>query len=394
MRTNPERAILVRVIDRGRVGSHRTGNGDKGDLAAAIRQATAQSRARDPLAGLHHLPADDSPLDGPIDGLYDEEIGRMGSGRAKSLLDSLPAKQETLYMSWSEGRIAVFNSRGIRRTARVSALGFEVRTGRRPGSGRAGDAARRLAAMDLEGLIAMARDRRGDGNPGELPAGPTPAVLSPATVIELLDLLNHTSFSAKAYYDGTSFLREHINIQVFDRRFHLLDDGTESAGLPFPFDLEGTAKGPIDLIAKGTPKTPTLDQRQAAVLGLPPTAHAIGGDNAQAENLFLETGEETEAELVEKTGDGIWVGWLENLECYEPKRVLFRARARGVRAIRNGRLGKPLPDFIWEDSMLRTFSSLPGLASGAASRLSADGCLGGVTAPAVAVTAIEANGRS
>ncbi len=393
VRSNPARTILVRVIDRGRVGSHRTGSGQAGDLASAIRLAVAQSRAREPLAGLHHLPADDSPLDGPIDGLFDPEIGGLGNRKARSLLQGLPAKQETLYMTWAEGRVAVFNSRGVRRSAQASAVGFEVRTGRRPGSGRAGDAARRLAAVDLKGLIAMARARRGDGGPGELPAGPVPAVLSPATVIDLLDLLSRTSFSAKAYYDGTSFLREHINIQVFDRRFHVKDDGTDSAGIPFPFDLEGTAKGPVDLIAKGSPRTPTMDQRQAAVLGLQPTAHAIGGDDAQAENLFLEAGEETEDELVEQTGDGIWIGWLEQLECFEPKRVLFRARACGVRAIRAGHLAEPLPDFVWEDSLLRAFSSLPGLGRGTASRLSADGFLGGITAPAVAVTAIEANGR-
>ena len=42
--------------------------------------------------------------------------------------------------------------------------------------------------------------------------------------ISLCDLLNTTSFSAKAYYDGTTLLREHMNIQVFDRRIHLRDE--------------------------------------------------------------------------------------------------------------------------------------------------------------------------
>ena len=208
-------------------------------------------------------------------------------------------------------------------------------------------------------------------------------------MIELCDLLNQTSFSAKAYYDGTSFLREHVNIQVFDRSFNLCDDGTDPAGIAFPFDLEGTAKRRVDLISKGAPKTPTLDQRQAAVLGLPPTAHAIGGDNARAENLILIGGEHTEEDLLRTVEHGIWIGWLDHLECLEPKRVLFRCRARGVRRIVDGRLGASLPDFFWVDSLLRAFSGLAGIANTPARRLSRDGYLGAVTAPALALSSLE-----
>lgn len=384
----PHRNVLVRVLDRGRVGSFRTGAGELGDLADAVRQAMAQSRVRDPLAGLPHLPADSAPLEGPTE-LFDPAIARLGKRRVRSYLGDLKTRRATVRLRWAEGRVAVFNSRDVRRMARVTAAECEARTGRGPGAGRAVDASRRLDDLAPAALLDRARHRSGSPDGAEPATGAGPVVLAPEAVIDLCRLLNETSFSAKAYYDGTSFLREHVNVQVFDRRFNLVDDATAADGLAFPFDLEGTAKRRVDLILKGAPKTPTLDQRQAAVLGLPPTAHAIGGNDARAENLFLVAGEEAENDLVAAVGDGVWIGWLDHLECTEPRRVRFRCRARGVRRIENGRLGIALEDFHWSDTLLRAFSSLVGIGTDPTRRLSPDGYLGAMTAPAVALAGVE-----
>ena len=205
-----------------------------------------------------------------------------------------------------------------------------------------------------------------------------------ADTVRLFSMLNQAAFTASAYHDGLSFLREHMGTQVFDRRINLSDDGTDASGLPFPFDLEGTAKRRVDLIVKGGPQTPALDQRQAALLGLPPTGHAIGGNDAQAQNLFLEPGEETPGELLAAVGDGVFVGWLETVECFDQPRVRFRTIARGVRTIQSGELGAPLPDLIREDSLLRVLSNLIGLSSVPVT-WAQDGFLGAVTAPGLAL---------
>ncbi len=54
----PQRTVLVRVLDLGRVGSFRTGASEVGQLSDAVRFAMAQSRVREPLSGLPPLPAD------------------------------------------------------------------------------------------------------------------------------------------------------------------------------------------------------------------------------------------------------------------------------------------------------------------------------------------------
>jgi predicted Zn-dependent protease len=384
--SSPSRTVLVRVLDLGRVGSYR-GGGDYVALDDPIRLAIAQSRAREPLPGLQHLPADNA-APAVTEGLYDPELAALDEKRAAALLRDLPLKQENAHLSWSEGRVAVFNSRGIRRSTQVTAASLEIRTGRRPGAARARDASRKLGSLEPMALLEEARSRHAPGKAAPPPTGPTPVVFSSLAVIELCDLLGSTSFSAKAYYDGTSFLREHLNIQVFDRRINLRDDATDQRAIPFPFDMEGTAKRPIDLIAQGAPRTPTLDQRQAAVLGLPPTAHAIGGNNARAENLLLLPGEDSDDDLLRAADGGIWIGWLDALESLDPTRVRFRARAHGIRQIVDGQLGSPVGDMVVEDGLLRAFSAILGVGNRMTSRLGPDGVVGGISAPAVAVVGV------
>lgn len=292
-------------------------------------------------------------------------------------------------LRWSKAHVTVFNSRGIRRQVAVTAVGGEARISRRPGAGYAAGAARTLEALAAEQIFERAQRRHATGAVADLPASGVTLVLSPEATTRLCDILNQVALSAVAYYHGSSFLREHLDVQVFDRAFNLRDDGTDPSGLCFPFDLEGTPKRPVQLIHKGTPKTPALDQRQAAQLGLAPTAHAIGGNDSRAMNLFLEAGDATEEELLQSAENGVWIGWLEEVECFEPARVQIRAKARGVRRIAGGQLAEGLPDLVWEDSLLRALSNLPGLGDTTVQRLSHDGFLGGTSAPSLAVTGVS-----
>ena len=379
-----QRTILVRVLDRGRVGSYRSSADTLGELRDAVRMAVSQSRAREPLSGLLHLPSGDEPL-AEVSSLFDPEVAGLSRNRARTMLRKLARQRESANLTWGHARVAVFNSRGVRRTSEVTGITLEVDCGRRTGSGRAAGAARLLSELEPNRIFRRARGRHATGDAGDLTEDSTPVVFSPEATLDLCDLLNRVSFSASAYYDGTSFLRDHLGVQVFDRAINLRDDATRADGLPFPFDLEGSPKSPVDLVVNGTPKTPALDQRQAALLGLPPTAHSITGNDARAQNLFLLPGERTETELLEAAEGGLWIGWLDHLECFEPKRVLARALARGVRRVRDGQLAEALPDLRWEDSLLRVLANVLGVGNRPVRRFGRAGILGGFSAPALAV---------
>lgn len=382
-----ERTVMVRVIDRRRVGSHRTGIASIGELNDAVRLAIAQSRSRNPLPGMLHLPVDETPLQ-VKSRLWDPQIADLNLERVKKLYQPWIAHRGLVKLQWTLGRVSVFNSRGVRRQSEVTAAAIDARIGRRPGGGRAAGAARFLNALVDQAVVDRARNRHATGPVDEAPDGPVSIVLSPEAAGELCDILNRVAFSAVAYYHGSSFLREHLDVQVFDRKFNLFDDGSDPEGLPFPFDLEGTAKRRVDLIHKGTPKTPALDQRQAAQLGLTPTAHAIGGNDARASNLFLSVDESTDRELLQAAEGGLWIGWLDQVECFEPVRVQIRARATGVRRIVDGELAQGVPDLIWQDSLLRVLSNLTRIGDSRVVRISHDGFLGGISTPSVAIAGV------
>ena len=163
------------------------------------------------------------------------------------------------------------------------------------------------------------------------------------------------------------------------------DDGTDGCGLPFPFDLEGRLKVNTVLVQAGVPKTPTLDSASAKEFGMHPTANAVGGQEAHGLNLFMEPGALTEDEILGLANGGIWISRLDRIEVYDPVRVRLRALARGVRQIAGGALTQPALDFRLDDSVLRIFSDLRGIGRDTYCRLSNDGLLGGISAPAVLI---------
>lgn len=373
--------LLVRVHERGRVGTHRGGGCECPDIAAAIRQALAQARVHAPLAGMPHLPADDTPT-GAGD-LTDPAVLALDSAGAFDLLRRAADRGDRARLSWTTGQAVLANSRGLRRRAQATSVSVSTRSGEGPGAGSASQAARSLADLDLPAAGARARARAAAAaaasDPGE---GPLPLWLSPEATAALVRATADGAFAAHTYRDGTSFLRDHLGVQVFDRRIALRDDGSDPRGLPFPFDFEGTAKHAVELITAGTPRTPALDQRHAALLGLPATGHAAGGDDARAEHLFLQPGEASEEELAAAAAGGLWVGELSAIELYDPRRASFRARARGVRRVGEGGLGARVPDLLWHGNLLGALANV--LAVGRQTvRVAGGTWLGGTVAPAL-----------
>lgn len=224
-----------------------------------------------------------------------------------------------------------------------------------------------------------------------MPSGDTfPVVLAPEATAQLLDVVNRRSLTAYDYELGDTFLREFLGVQVFDRSLELVDDATDPDGLPFPFDMEGTAKRRVSVIEHGVPRTPALDQYHAARWGLPPTPHACAGDDARFEHLALAPGEAEVPDLLEAADGGVWIGRLERVECFEPRRLRIRARARGCRRIRHGRRAESLPDLRWETNLLQALGTVAAIGDERTLLTDPSGELGGIRAPALALA--EASG--
>ena len=381
------RQVTVRVREGGRPGFHRTGGGRAGALDAAVRHALGAARAAPPES-LPPLPEGTEPKSPPA-AICDPALERLHAKSARRFLREALDDDEAAIVEWTIGQAAIANSRELARASRASSVLVEVRSGDGPGAGFVRHAARSLAGLELPRLVETARGRRAPAGEAALPPSGAPVLLAPEAAIELVELLNLHAFSSRAVVDGESFLLQHTGVQVFDRALHLVDDACRESGLPFPFDLEGVPKVPVELVAAGVPRTPALDTVSAARVGLAPTCHCTGGEEAYPLNTFLRPGKHGERDLLRIADGGVWVSRLDEVECFDPGRMRVRARARGVRRLRAGRLAEPVVDLVWEDSLLRVFSNLPGIGETCSSRPSPEGFLGGTSAPALAVADVD-----
>ena len=266
-----ERSVLVRVRESGRTGMHRTSTSTRSDLENAVREALAQARLASPSPPPLEPPDAAAPVD--TAGLWDAELARMTPAAAREMLQRLAgsgSRGEAARLGWSEGRIAVASSRGLRRAAEVTSGWIEVICGRQPGAGRAAAASRSLAGLDPQGVRERARRRQGPPEVVPPPAGPGPLLLSQEAAALLIELLNRQAFASDAFQHGLSFLSDRLGQPVFHSAVHLRDDPTDPRGLPFPFDLLGAAARPVDVVAGGVALTPAIDDRLARALDRPP----------------------------------------------------------------------------------------------------------------------------
>ena len=378
-----ERTVLFRVRESGRTGLHRTSVSTLSDLENALRDALAQARLSPPSPEPLAIPGGDAPVD--VRGVFDPELARMTPGAARDLLQRLAARGETARIGWSEGRIAVASSRGLRRAADVTSAWMEVICARQPGAGRAAAASRSLAGLDPQQVFERARRRSGPPEVVRPPEGPAPLALSQEATAALLEVLNRQTFTSESFHSGVSFLRESLGQPVFHPAVNLRDDPTDPRGLPFPFDLLGAAARPVDLVAGGVALTPAIDDRLSRALAVPPTAQRVATDEVAPTHLFLLPGEASGEELLRAADGGVWVAALEPLEVYDPQALRFRAVARGVRQVDGGALGRSLPDLVWEDDLRRVLSRVLAVGSHLVPIATGAGLFRATTAPMLAV---------
>ncbi|MCG8460104.1 MAG: metallopeptidase TldD-related protein [Holophagales bacterium] len=376
----PRLTVLLRVVERGRMGWHRSEGRERCDLENGLRQALALAKVQPEAEQLPILCKETDPIQAAVE-LYDPAIAALDLDGARERLAGWCGDRSRGRLHWSETRVSVWNSHGTRRSARATEASLTVAA--REGAGFAAASSRLLDSLNPAEIVDRALRRASSGEMGTPPEPPATLVLAPEAVVELLNVINTFAFSGRSYMDGDSFLRKHRNVQVFDSAFHLRDDGLRLPGLPFTFDLEGTPKAPVDLIVKGQPSTPALTRSQGAYAGLAPTGQSVGGLDAFFGNLFLLPGGLSDDDLWQAGEGGLFVGWLDPPECFDPQRLEIRCRARGVRRIEKGALGSPLPDLIWESGLLGALARLRGIGRDPVARAMPSTPLGGISAPAL-----------
>lgn len=375
------RTILIRVRERGRTGLHRTSACEPSDLEAGIRAALAQARMTPPGPA----PAAPEATGDSAPGLYDPELARMSPERAREVVGRLAQKGEQARLGWAEGWMLVRASTGLSRTAKVTSGWIEVTCGRGPGAGRAAATARTWDALSPQAVFSRARSRHAALEVVPPPEGTFPVVLAAEAAAQLLALLNRHALASASFHEQTSPLAGRLGEQILSPKVTLRDDGTAPGGLPFPFDAFGAATRPIDLVSLGVFRTPAVDDKLARAIGLPVTPHLVAPDEALATHVCLLPTLKSHEEILASAEGGLWFCGLDPVECFDPRRLSFRATARGVRRITEGKLGRAVPDLVWEGGLLELFNRVLEVGSEPTSVAMGGGLLGAVTSPALVV---------
>jgi PmbA protein len=148
-------------------------------------------------------------------------------------------------------------------------------------------------------------------NPRKVATCKVPVVFDPRVAGSLvghaIGAINGASIARK-----TSFLKDRLGQEVFDKSVSIIDDPLRRRGLRSrPFDAEGVAVKPFAFIDKGVLTSWVLDSATARELGLQTNGHAQRGVSSSPSpgsyNLHMTPGALTPAQLMSDIKEGFYV---------------------------------------------------------------------------------------
>jgi PmbA protein len=363
-------SVELRVVVEGRrAGVATTNRIDEEGLAELARRAAdaAANASEDPHVVPPAPPTEFSPVEA-----YDEATATLGAeDQARLAGAAIDAVDELgVYGYFTSGAVegAIAATTGLRGSLRATdatclvlaagegASGYAIRT-----SWRAGELDTAAVAREAEEKAERTRSA------AEIRPGRYRAVLEPYALGELLYWFSFDTLNGLGFLEERSYFTGRIGERAFDPKLTLVDDGLDPAGLPRPFDFEGTPKQRVPLIEEGVIRGPVWDRATAARAGrestghgLPATARAYG---PVPTNMAISPGEaESTDELAELVGDGIYVTRLHYLSIVNQREAVITGMTRdGTFRIRDGKVAEPLVNLRFTVSVPEVLADLPGL---------------------------------
>jgi predicted Zn-dependent protease len=196
-------------------------------------------------------------------------------------------------------------------------------------------------------------------------------VLEAEAVQDLLDFLGALAFNGLAHAEGRGALVGRLGSRVAASAINLSDSPRYPRTLPRAVDLEGVPKRPIPLIQDGVAHAVVHDIRSAARAGggARSTGHATApggaGFGPHPTNLVLiGGGAADEHALAAPIERGLYVTRFWYVNPVHAKQTLLTGMTRdGTFLIEDGRIGRPLRDVRFTDSVLRILEATEALSS-------------------------------
>ena len=197
-------------------------------------------------------------------------------------------------------------------------------------------------------------------NPRRPPTATLPVIYDPRVSASLVGHLAG-AVNGASIVRGTSFLRDKMGAAILAKGITIRDDPHRVRGLRSrPFDGEGQATAPLDLVAHGVLMTWVLDGRSARQLGLKTTGSAARGTSAppgpSTTNLYMAAGDVSPADLMADIREGLYVTELIGSGINGITGDYSRGAAGFM--IRNGQLAEPVAEITIADNLIGMFARL------------------------------------
>jgi predicted Zn-dependent protease len=362
-------AVTLKVAAGGRVASVSTTRVDRDGLSSLVEGALAAAALRpvDPdwpgLAPPAPVPEADH-YDAPTEHASPTERAE----RVAAFVGAGPEMRAAGYCDTHGGTVAFANSAGQQAQGRSSSAILDGihQTDDSAGSGH--QTACRLADLDAVAVGTEAADRaRRSMGAIDVEPGEYEVVLEPDCVGTILVFLGFYGFNAKQVLEGQSGIR--LEEAQFDPAIDIWDDAADPGALGVTFDVDGTPKRRLDLVAGGVPTALAHDRRTAHKMGTESTGHAVsGGDafGALPTNVFLRPGADSTEQLVSSVRRGLLVTTFNYCRILDPKTQVVTGLTRnGTFLVEDGQVRAGVRNLRFTQSFLEALA--PGQVLGAGS---------------------------
>jgi PmbA protein len=367
---------VLRVHD-GHTGSADTNETTDAALRDVAARAGAAARASAVAAGAPGdypglpAPATARPHDG-FDPLTAQLDPTAAGDALRIAFERCAAEGLQAFGIWTAGAVetAIASSTGVRALDAVTDAYMKVIARHESGrSGWAAGAGSAIAALDPGALAARAAGKVSRDEPVDLAPGEYPVVLEHDAVGSLLDFLGGLAFNGLAHTEGRGALVGRLGQRIAASNVNLADSPRFARTLPRAVDAEGIPKAPLPLIQDGVAHAVVHDTRSAARAGTTSTGHALapGGSDygpVPTNLVLIGGGAADEAELMAPIERGLYVTRLWYVNAVHQKSTLVTGTTRdGTFLIEDGRLGRPVKDVRFTDSILRLLEATEALTA-------------------------------
>jgi PmbA protein len=369
--------VAILRLHEGHTGSAETNDTSDDGLRDAAVRADAAARAAARAAGERGdypglpAPKPTRPHEG-FDAVTAQLDPEPAGAALRAAFDGCAQHGLQAFGIWTAGAVqtAIASTAGVRvHDALTDAFMKVIARDERGRTGWASGAGTAIAALDPGGLAARAAAKVSAVEPVELAPGEYPVVLEADAVGLLLDYLGGLAFNGLSHTEGRGALAGRLGERIAAPAINLADSPRLARTLPRAFDAEGVPKLPLPLIQDGVAHAVVHDTRSAARAGATSTGHALAPGGAAygpaPTNLVLSGGGAAdEAELMAPIERGLYVTRLWYLNPVHEKSTLMTGTTRdGTFLIEDGRIGRPVRDVRFTDSILRLLAATQALTS-------------------------------